>query len=107
MCDIFDNDGNDLRVSLVSTLPLPGDGYRSHYVPFPSEYWDRGEGRRKASFGTEGVVLSISQAKKRKLVKWSPLHQVYVRACWTRREEDRRMRAYDEKQATKAKPVTP
>lgn len=104
MCDVFDHEGLDLSSPLVTILPpLPGDGcYTLRSVPFPSEYWDKGEGRRKATFGTADVVLSIGQAKKRKLVEWSLLHRVYVRSCRTRQEEDRRLRAFDQKQAAKA-----
>jgi len=74
----------------------------------PAEIWRNG-GREKATFGTAEVVLSIHQARLRKLVKHSPLFQGFIRACpRDRRAEDRLLDAYARKQAAKvAKTAAP
>jgi hypothetical protein len=92
-------------VDLISKLPLPSNDlmqWSPRYEPFPAEFWEKTQGRTKVAFGTQGVVLSVSQACLRKLVRWHPVFWIYVRSCRSKSDEDRRLAAYDRKQAEKA-----
>jgi hypothetical protein len=73
---------------------------------YPSELFDQG-GREKVAFGTTDVVLSVYQARRRKLLKYAPLFRGYVRSCRDRRAEDTLLTKFDRKQAAKATAVAP
>ena len=96
--EVFQNLLKPVRRTILPPLPFSWEERREEERKrrLPEEHWRRNRGQ-KIAFGSEGRLLSITQAKRRKLLRWDFAHQVYVRSVRSKEAEDRLLREYDER----------
>ncbi len=76
-------------------VPLPGSRRAGGTRVFPETFWPLASKGRRFPFGTDGVLLTVRQAQRRRLAVFDTTFHVFIPTCRTKDEEDRRLRAYE------------